>query len=50
MLFEYKPSDFVKEWKERYNNKWATDFHIQNLLKLKMISKKDFEYITTNKQ
>ena len=48
-MAKYQPNEFIENWKERYENKWATDFHIQNLLKLKMITKKDFEYITNSK-
>lgn len=47
METKYIPSGLVQDWRERYTNKWATDFHISMLLSLKVITKRDAEYIKT---
>lgn len=43
----YEPSGLVKDWRFRYVNKWATDFHIDMLLSLNVITERDAEYIRT---
>lgn len=43
----YTPNALVQDWKFRYDNKWATDFHIEMLLKLKIITERDVEFIRT---
>ncbi|MDK0636883.1 hypothetical protein P5F55_13670 [Clostridium perfringens] len=45
----YIPSGLVKDWRERYINKWATDFHITMLLSLNIINQRDADYIKTGK-
>lgn len=44
---KYAPSGLVKDWKFRYDNKWATNFHIEMLLKLNIITERDAQYIRT---
>lgn len=40
-------SGLVEDWRFRYANRWATDFHIDMLLKLRVITERESEYIRT---
>lgn len=43
----YIPSGLVEDWRFRYMNKWATDFHISMLISLNIITERDAQYIKT---
>ena len=43
----FKPSGLVVDWRFRYENKWATDFHVQMLLSLGIVNEREAQYIKT---
>ena len=47
MVEVYNPNGLVKDWRFRYKNRWATDFHVQMLLSLKIITERDAQFIKT---
>ncbi len=47
MADNYVPSGLVKDWRFRFVNKWATDFHITMLVSLGVVTDRDAEYIRT---
>lgn len=40
-------SGLVQDWRFRYQNRWATNFHIEMLLRLGMINQREADYIKT---
>ncbi|GAA0071791.1 hypothetical protein UT300003_33160 [Clostridium sardiniense] len=43
----FVPSGLVEDWRFRYANRWATDFHIEMLLSLNIITQREADYIKT---
>lgn len=43
----FVPNGLVKDWRFRYQNKWATDFHVEMLIKLNIINEREAQYIKT---
>lgn len=46
---EHHWAGLVEDWRYRYKNRWATDYHIQMLLALHIITNREAEYIRTGK-
>ncbi|WP_415338046.1 hypothetical protein [Clostridium perfringens] len=46
---EHHWAGLVEDWRYRYKNRWATDYHIQMLLALHIITEREAEYIRTGK-
>lgn len=43
----FKATGFIEDWRFRYVNRWATDFHIEMLIRLGMITQREADYIKT---
>lgn len=44
---KFVPSGLVEDWRFRYRERWANDFHIQMLEKMGIISEREGLYIRT---